>query len=110
MCNLLDACTYEQYTCIVHVTAAMASPHLRKMGRVKQEDKLKLFLSLQVVHRDLAARNILMAAGGILKISDFGLARKLNEENFYSPSNGEVRHNGFLSNYLHQSLDILGFI
>ena len=33
-----------------------------------------LLLNKQVIHRDLAARNILMAAGYVCKITDFGLA------------------------------------
>ncbi|XP_065663229.1 uncharacterized protein LOC136085756 isoform X3 [Hydra vulgaris] len=42
------------------------------------------FLSCsKLVHRDLAARNILVGAGKIVKISDFGLTRKINDELTY---------------------------
>ena len=33
----------------------------------------------QVVHRDLAARNVLVGDNKVCKISDFGLARSLEE-------------------------------
>ena len=34
----------------------------------------------QVVHRDLAARNVLVSENKVCKISDFGLARGLEED------------------------------
>ncbi|XP_065663221.1 uncharacterized protein LOC136085755 isoform X2 [Hydra vulgaris] len=37
----------------------------------------------KLVHRDLAARNILVGAGKVVKISDFGLTRKINDELTY---------------------------
>lgn len=43
-----------------------------------------------VVHRDLAARNVLVAAGDVLKISDFGLARGV--------SHGFLKTGGYQAN------------
>ena len=37
----------------------------------------------QVVHRDLAARNVLVGFNRICKISDLGLARRMNEKGIY---------------------------
>jgi Ser/Thr protein kinase RdoA (MazF antagonist) len=32
---------------------------------------------VQVLHGDLAARNVLLADHGVVKVSDFGMARKM---------------------------------
>uniref|UniRef100_A0A914X8I8 Protein kinase domain-containing protein n=1 Tax=Plectus sambesii TaxID=2011161 RepID=A0A914X8I8_9BILA len=45
------------------------------------------FLSNQsVLHRDIALRNMLLASGYIVKVADFGLSRKI-ENDLYQPSN-----------------------
>ena len=45
--------------------------------------------SKKFVHRDLAARNVLVGYDKILKISDFGLTRKLSEDLVYMASRGQ---------------------
>ena len=42
--------------------------------------------SKNLVHRDLAARNVLVGNDKIVKISDFGLSRKVNEDLVYMAS------------------------
>ena len=43
---------------------------------------LQDFLSkLNIVHRDLACRNVLIGDGRILKITDFGMSRKVTSDN-----------------------------
>lgn len=43
-----------------------------------------VYLSQQkIVHRDLATRNILVASDYSLKISDFGLARCIGNNDYY---------------------------
>ena len=41
------------------------------------------FPILQVLHGDLAARNVLLTDNGVVKVSDFGMARKMYYEENY---------------------------
>lgn len=43
-------------------------------------------VSKNLVHRDLAARNVLVGNDKIVKISDFGLSRKVSEDLVYMAS------------------------
>ena len=42
-----------------------------------------LSFQLQCIHRDLATRNVLLGDGLVCKLSDFGLARDVSEQNSY---------------------------
>ena len=37
----------------------------------------------KVIHRDLAARNVLVGEGETCKVTDFGTARDVQEDNIY---------------------------
>ena len=50
------------------------------LNDVSKRNVLSLF---KVIHRDLAARNVLVGEEETCKVSDFGMARDVQENNIY---------------------------
>ena len=45
--------------------------------------KRNVYSLCKVIHRDLAARNVLVGEGETCKVTDFGMARDVQEDNIY---------------------------
>ena len=56
---------------------------------------------LQIMHRDLAARNVLVGEGQRCKVTDFGMARNVQQDNIYTRKS-RVSIFKFLNNWFPQ--------
>ena len=62
-----------------HVTESPSSLSFR----YRLFSKRNIFSLLKVIHRDLSARNVLVGEGETCKVTDFGMARDVQEDNIY---------------------------
>ena len=59
--------------------------HLEKLQRfsILQRNSKAIRVLFQIIHRDLAARNVLIGERETCKVTDFGMARDVQQENIY---------------------------
>ncbi|XP_022805178.1 proto-oncogene tyrosine-protein kinase receptor Ret-like [Stylophora pistillata] len=51
-------------------------------------DGMKYLSSKKIIHRDLAARNVLVGEGEGCKVTDFGMARNVGQDDIYTRRSG----------------------
>ncbi|PFX23726.1 Tyrosine kinase receptor Cad96Ca [Stylophora pistillata] len=55
-------------------------------------DGMSYLSSKSIIHRDLAARNVLVGARETCKVTDFGMARDVQEENIYEKKSKVIKN------------------
>src|SRR5450432_2220378 len=77
------------------IGAGPASLQLVLSVGIQIADGLSAAHQLSIFHRDLKPANVMLTDGGLVKILDFGLARRLTpEEVEFDPSTSSTRKNG----------------
>lgn len=62
------------------------------MNHIYQTKHYYYCSSLQCIHRDLAVRNVLITNNFVVKVADFGLARKIYESVYRPTGVSETKH------------------
>uniref|UniRef100_A0A0N5A1Q9 Protein kinase domain-containing protein n=1 Tax=Parastrongyloides trichosuri TaxID=131310 RepID=A0A0N5A1Q9_PARTI len=64
--------------------------HTQIMFSYQLSTALKYLHDKKFVHRDIAARNVLVSSPKCVKLSDFGLSRNLQDEDYYTSENSKL--------------------
>lgn len=76
------------------IAAGPASPQLVLSVGIQIADGLQAAHSLGIFHRDLKPQNVMLTDGGLVKILDFGLARRLTHEDArFDPAQPAIARN-----------------